>query len=91
MQVRLESRGNPDFGQNPDEPVWGAVDQTVEVSSLKEASAVCLKYCDDNDLGGGNWTGGQITEDGKAIGYVSYNGRVWDKFPRGGMAKELAI
>lgn len=91
MQVRLESRGNPDFNQDPDRPVWGAEDQTVEVNSLKEASEVCREYCNRHDLGGGSWTGGEITEDGKVIGHVSFNGRVWDRNPWTSGAKELAI
>ena len=30
------------------------------------------------DLGGGNWNGGQICEEGRPLARVSYNGRVWD-------------
>lgn len=55
------------------------------VTSWKEASQVCRDFISEQCLGGGNWTGGQITS-GKSrtvIAHVSYNGRVWegDKYP----------
>jgi len=78
MKVTLESVGNPDFGQNPSESLYGCdPNATVEVSSFEHASALCRQFIDKNELGGGNWSGGLITEGGKEIAYVSYNGRVW--------------
>ena len=50
----------------------------VPISSFEEASSIVRKFIDKNDLGGGNWTGGQIYKNGKEIAYVSYNGRVWE-------------
>jgi len=78
MKVSLSSVGNPDFGQDPNHPLFGCQkDKTVEVNSFKEASDVCKKFIDDNDLGSGNWSGGAVYEDKKQVAYVSYNGRVW--------------
>lgn len=79
MKVKLASVGNPDFGQDPNRPMWGCEkNRTVTVASYKEASEVCSKFINDNDLGGGNWTGGEIYDDkNKVIAHVSYNGRVW--------------
>jgi len=51
----------------------------VPISSFEEASSIVRKFIDKNDLGGGNWTGGQIYKNGKEIAYVSYNGRVWEQ------------
>lgn len=80
MKVTLKSVGNPDFGENPNESVWGCEDnKEVTVNSFKEASKVCSKFIEENDLGSGNWAGGQIKDDsGKVIAFVSYNGRVWE-------------
>lgn len=30
-----------------------------------------------HELGGGNWTGGQVFDGGTQIAYISYNGRAW--------------
>lgn len=76
MQLTMSSRGNPDFRENPKDEMSPAL--TVEVNSWQEASAACEAYIAQYQLGGGNWTGGQICEDGRQIARVSYNGRVWD-------------
>jgi hypothetical protein len=80
MRVELSSVGNPDFGQNPNESLWGAEkDRMVEVATFEEASFECMRFIHDNDLGSGNWSGGDIfNEHGARIAYVSYNGRVWE-------------
>lgn len=80
MKVKLASIGNPDFGQNPNEPMWGCEpNKMVPVKTFREASDACMKFIEDNDLGSGNWYGGEIYDDkGKIIAHVSYNGRVWE-------------
>ena len=80
MKVTLKSVGNPDFGQNPNLPMYGAKkNSVVTVTSFKEASEICIKFIEDNDLGSGNWSGGEILDDNKKIiASVSYNGRVWE-------------
>ena len=77
--VKLQSRGNPDFRQDPYRSVYGVPDVEAHVQTLKEARDLCRAYISYFDLGGGNWTGGQIVRvsDGLVIGHVSYNGRVW--------------
>ena len=79
MKVALSSIGNPDFGQDPNRPMYGCEkNKRVTVLSFKEASEVCLEFIKSNYLGGGNWRGGDITDDsGKVIAIVSYNGKVW--------------
>jgi hypothetical protein len=51
--------------------------ETVEVDSFEKASLLCQQFIARNELGGGNWAGGLITDGRKPIAYVSYNGRVW--------------
>lgn len=80
MKVKLASIGNPDFRQDPNQPLFGSEsNKIVPVKSFKEASELCVKFIEDNDLGSGNWYGGEIYDDkGKVIAHVSYNGRVWE-------------
>lgn len=49
----------------------------VQVETLQEASRLCREYIDRNDLGSGNWTGGNVYKGRKKVAYVSYNGRIW--------------
>lgn len=74
MLVKLSSVANSDFGQKK----TPAPTQIVEVKSLEEASQVCREYISQYQLGGGNWTGGQVTQDGKETHHISYNGRIWE-------------
>lgn len=78
MFLRLASVGNPDFGQNSTRPLPGVRDGVVPVADYAAASVLARKWIEDNDLGGGNWSGGQLTdEDGALVGRVAYNGRVF--------------
>jgi hypothetical protein len=76
MTVTLSAGRNPDFASRslPKR-------QTVTVTSLAEAVSACRDYIEVNDLGGGNWTGGQIKWSGRIVARVSYNGRVWESGP----------
>jgi hypothetical protein len=78
MNVKLSHRRNPDIsgGYWHGKPLDGK--RIVPVESLAEASGVCLGYIDRNDLGFGNWTGGQVSDGKKQVAIVSYNGRIWD-------------
>ena len=79
MLVTLSHARNPDIdGGYWNEPVDSGKKQRVTVADLADASKVCRTFIERNDLGGGNWTGGEITKDGKVVAHVSYNGRVWD-------------
>ncbi len=76
--VTLSSVGNPDFGQNPERALPGVAGMRKPVKDLVEASRVCLKYIEDNNLGGGNWAGGDVHDrSGALVAKVSYNGKVW--------------
>jgi hypothetical protein len=78
LTVELSSVGNPDFGQDPDRPLPGVDANGVGVQDFAHASRVCLGYISLHNLGGGNWSGGRITDrKGVEVGRVSYNGKVW--------------
>ena len=76
--VMLSSCGNPDFNQNPYEPVYGASKQIFKAASIEECQQIVRNYIDFYNLGSGNWDGGDVFKDGKLIGYISYNGRYWN-------------
>lgn len=78
MRVQLASVGNPDHGQDPNSPLHGVVNECVVVNSLKTASEKCKEYIGKYNIGGGNWSGGDVTRNGITVAKVSYNGRVWD-------------
>jgi len=89
MKVLLACKPNPDIdmpgckgywtrGKRP-RPMW------VAVKDVAEARERCINFIACNDLGGGNWTGGEIRdENNKPVAYVSYNGRVWKDDPSEG-------
>jgi len=90
--VELAAEPNPDFTHSSySSDHRGSVSirsHRVPVTSYLEASSVVQQFITKNELGGGNWTGGDIRDaSGKVIGHVSYNGRVWDR--PGSGAKEI--
>lgn len=80
--VTLSACGNIDHGENPYINVVNGARikaNRVACESIEECQKAVCKYIDDNLLGGGNWTGGRVFKDGEQVGYISYNGRYWDK------------
>jgi len=77
--LQLDHAPNPDLRSG----YWSAVDpstrnQIVAVPTLADASLTALAYIVENDLGGGNWTGGTVhDQSGTVVAKVSYNGCVW--------------
>lgn len=76
MTVKLSAGRNRDFPRRP-----LPKSATVTVASFGEAARVCRDYIETHDLGGGNWTGGDVREGGRLVAHVSYNGRVWGPGP----------
>jgi hypothetical protein len=60
--------------------VDSARERFVYVETFAEASRAVRDYIAKNELGAGNWVGGNLSEvgTGQPLGRVSYNGRVWD-------------
>lgn len=82
--VVLKSRGNPDFRQDPNRSVPGVPTKRVKAKTLQEASDLVRAYIQENDLGGGNWVGGQVLDGPEQVAQISYNGRAWKpgKYPQ---------
>ena len=64
FSIRLTSVGNPD---------------NVYADTLEGLVAAVLTYIKKWNLGGGNWPNPTFYDNGKAGGWITYNGRVWDK------------
>ena len=78
--VRLASCGNPDRGQNPFEPLYGVPSERAYTASIEECQQRVREYIEEYNLGGGNWSGGDVYDGlGNLIGNISYNGRFWPK------------
>lgn len=84
-QVTLASVGNPDFRQYA--PV--SEKQVVEADTLAGIQRAARKYIEFWNLGGGNWRMTPIRSEGKTIGYISYNGRIWTS--RSLKAQEIVV
>lgn len=65
--------GNPDYGDSLD---WSE-SHTITGNTIVEIRKAMLAFQGENNVGGGNWGEATLTNNGKLIGYVSYNGRVW--------------
>jgi len=72
--VHLTGAGNPDFGQY-EEPF--SPPEVATVRWLMDAKAACRDYIYRYNLGGGNWTGGQVFDAaGRHVATIAYNGRL---------------
>ena len=81
LYVLLQSCGNPDMGQNPDEPLYGCEEgRWLRVESLEEAAKECRAFIERNGLGASQWAGGEIRraqqDDSFIEAKVRYSGRI---------------
>lgn len=75
LKLTMKSVGNPDhheyYGSGVKSPT-----QTITVKSIEDARQKCLEYIRFHELGGGNWTGGQVRFAGKIVAQIRYNGKI---------------
>lgn len=79
----LQACGNPDHMENPnDNIVNGKIVQEEQklCNTIEECQMVARDYIKTNDLGSGNWNGGFVFDEyNNQVGYISYNGKYWEK------------
>ena len=74
-RIVLQSVGNPDFGQDPDQPM--SPPEIVIVDTLRAASEAARAYIQRHHLGSGNFPSPRVVKDGRVVARISYNGRIW--------------
>lgn len=84
--LALTIHGNPDRNQGD----WQET-HTISASTINELRKAVFVFQGDNDIGGGNWGTATLTKDGRLVGHMSYNGRVWDKPYWDGGANEIIL
>jgi hypothetical protein len=89
-EVELSAESNPDYEKSSYEGSINIKSHKVKAKSIENARDIVVAFIMENDLGGGNWSGGNVYKNGKKIGHVSYNGRYWDdtKMAKGGKLPE---
>jgi hypothetical protein len=88
-EVELSAAPNVDYDEDDYNGYIKIKKHKKKVSSIDEAILVVRNFISENDLGGGNWTGGDVYKNGKKIGAISYNGRYWEGgyMKKGGLIK----
>ena len=71
--IRLTTVGNPDFGQYS--PITDP--ETATAETLPELKEKIREWQNFWQVGGGNWTDPIIRKNGKPVGTMSYNCRIW--------------
>lgn len=77
LTLFLSNCGNVDFNQNPTDLLPNTSAKIALCETLDDCRQECINYINDNDLGGGNWNGGYVYNNGIQVAYISYNCRVW--------------
>ena len=83
--LKVTIHGNPDRNQGD----WEET-HAISATNISELRKAVSAFQGDNDIGGGNWGEATLTEDGRTVGFMSYNGRVW-KTPYSGIGAEEII
>jgi hypothetical protein len=77
FMLKTEVCGNPDYGQDPNSPPYGVNIVRITTNSIEVLIERVRHWQGENDIGGGNWMNPAVYVDGKEVGYMSYNGKVW--------------
>jgi len=77
-EVELEAVPNPDHDRGSNSGSIRIKKHRVPVASLGEAKVKVASFIEENDLGGGNFVPAKIYLGDVEIGYISYNGRLWN-------------
>ena len=80
--VKLAACGNIDHFENPYENIVNGIEVETRMfqgNTIEECQTAVRDYIDEFELGGNSWDGGFVYQDGVQVGYISYNGRYWDK------------
>ena len=91
LQIKPIVFGNPDHGQDPNKPPYGVKPRTISAKDIDDLRKKVRLWQTDNCVGGGNWGSPAVYQDGQLVGYMSYNGKLWDKNVFNGLGQEIAL
>jgi len=74
-RIILRSVGNPDFGQDPYQPM--SPTEELMVDTQQQAAAATRGYIERHHLGGGNFPSPRVVKGGQVVARISHNGRIW--------------
>ena len=74
-RIILRSVGNPDFGQDPYQPM--SPTEEIMVDTLQQAAVAVRAYIERHDLGSGNFPTPLVFKGDQVVARISYNGRIW--------------
>ena len=77
-EVHLEAVPNRDYDQSYYRANVKVSKLKKSAKSIDEAVSIVKNFIEDNDLGSGNFIPAKLYKNGKQIGFISYNGRVWN-------------
>jgi hypothetical protein len=77
-EVELEAVPNRDFSYGSHEAKVRVKKSKKSANSIEQAVTITKQFIQENDLGGSNFIPAKIYKNGKHIGFISYNGRVWN-------------
>lgn len=77
-EVHLEAVPNIDYDQSDYRANVRVSKLKKSAKSIGEAVRIAKNFIEDNDLGSGNFIPAKLYKNGKQIGFISYNGRVWN-------------
>jgi hypothetical protein len=79
LNVTLSAAPNLDFPMGSYEREIEVAAYRVQVATIEDAGKEVRAFIAEFDLGGGNWTGGDVMDaSGKVVARIEYNGRVWE-------------
>lgn len=75
-EVLLMAHGNPDHGEDPNKMVAPLL--KMQRGTIEGCQEVVSSYIEAFNLGGSNFTGGQVFWNGNEVGFVAFNGRYFE-------------
>lgn len=78
LSLYLRAVPNLDFSPGTHQATVEVPGRWHSVASVADAIWSALDFIRAWQLGGGNWSGGELAESGKVFARISYNGRLWD-------------
>lgn len=74
FHLKARVHGNPDRGENP----RNLIRNDIFADSINELRVKVREWQDLEGFGGGNWGNCKLYSGETLVGFMSYNGRIWE-------------